>query len=100
MPHVIVELYAGRSESDKKALAARITKAVMDTLNAVNESVSVAIEDVDPKDWLEKVYRPDIETKADFTRNQDTILTPDRIARGKDGSAYITPSGTISLASR
>jgi 4-oxalocrotonate tautomerase len=29
------------------------------------ESVSVGIEDVEPKDWTEKVYKPDIIAKPD-----------------------------------
>jgi 4-oxalocrotonate tautomerase len=60
MPHVIVKLYAGRSQKDKARLAAEITKAVMSTLKAGEESVSVGIEDVEPEDWAEKVYKPDI----------------------------------------
>jgi 4-oxalocrotonate tautomerase len=60
MPHVIVKLYSGRSEQQKEKLAAEVTKAVMTTLNYGEESVSVAIEDVEPKDWAEKVYRPNI----------------------------------------
>jgi 4-oxalocrotonate tautomerase len=60
MPHVIVKLYSGRSEQQKAKLAAELTKAVMATLNYGEESVSVAIEDVEPKDWAEKVYKPDI----------------------------------------
>jgi 4-oxalocrotonate tautomerase len=32
----------------------------MDTLKVGEESVSVGIEDVKPKDWAERVFRPDI----------------------------------------
>lgn len=60
MPHVIVKMYSGRSEKQKARLAEEITKAVTTTLNYGEESVSVAIEDVDPQDWLEKVYKADI----------------------------------------
>jgi len=60
MPHVIVKLYSGRSEQQKNALAEAITKAVMSTLKSGEESVSVAIEDVEPGNWAEQVYRPDI----------------------------------------
>lgn len=60
MPHVIVKMYSGRSDKQKTRLAEEITKAVMTTLNYGEESVSVAIEDVEPKDWVEKVYKPDI----------------------------------------
>jgi 4-oxalocrotonate tautomerase len=63
MPHVIVKLYAGRSERQKAELAEAITKAVTETLGYGEESVSVGIEDVPPKDWTEQVYRPDILAK-------------------------------------
>jgi len=60
MPHVIVKLYSGKSEQQKRKLADEITKAVTTVLNYGEESVSVAIEDVDPTDWSEQVFRPDI----------------------------------------
>ena len=60
MPHIIVKLYTGRSDKQKAKLAEEITKAVTSTLNSGAEAVSVGIEDVDPKDWTEKVYKPEI----------------------------------------
>ncbi len=60
MPHVIVKLWSGKSEKQKTRLAGEITKAVMATLNYGEEAVSVATEEVEPKDWTEKVYKPDI----------------------------------------
>ena len=65
MPHVIVKLWPGKSEEQKKRLADKISKDVMDVLNYGEESVSVAMEEVSPKDWAEKVYKPDIEAKPD-----------------------------------
>lgn len=63
MPHVIVKLHSGRSEQQKAKLAEEVTKAVMAALNSGEESVSVGIEDVEPSDWTEKVYKPDILAK-------------------------------------
>jgi 4-oxalocrotonate tautomerase len=60
VPHVVVKLYAGRSNKQKTELAEAITKAVMTTLNQGEEAVSVGIEDVRPDDWVEKVFRPEI----------------------------------------
>jgi len=60
MPHVIVKLWPGKSEEQKNRLADRITKDVMTVLDYGEESVSVAIEEVKPEDWAEKVYKPDI----------------------------------------
>jgi 4-oxalocrotonate tautomerase len=65
MPHVIVKLYAGKSERQKQALAQAVTEAVTRSLNYRDESVSVGIEDVEPKDWAATVYSPDIIDKQD-----------------------------------
>ena len=63
MPHVLVKLWPGKSEQQKKRLALEITHAVMTTLSYGEESVSVGIEEVDAKDWMEKVYNPEIRAK-------------------------------------
>jgi 4-oxalocrotonate tautomerase len=60
MPHVIVKLWPGKSEQQKKNLAEELTNAVMSTLNYGQESVSVGIEEVKPQDWTDQVYKPDI----------------------------------------
>ncbi len=60
MPHVIVKLWPGKSEQQKAQLAKDIVNDVMTVLNYGEESVSVAFEEVEPHDWAEKVYQPDI----------------------------------------
>ncbi|HEY5894476.1 MAG TPA: tautomerase family protein [Chthoniobacterales bacterium] len=60
MPHVIVKLWPGKSEQQKIRLAKEIAQDVMGVLNYGEKSVSVAIEEVKPQDWAEKVYGPDI----------------------------------------
>ncbi|MBD0373612.1 MAG: tautomerase family protein [Pyrinomonadaceae bacterium] len=60
MPHVIVKLWPGKSEEQKVRLAEEIVRDVTKVLNYGEESVSVAIEEVKPQDWAEKVYQPDI----------------------------------------
>ena len=60
MPHVIVKLWPGKSEEQKTRLAEEIVKDVTKVLNYGEESVSVAIEEVAPEGWAEKVYQPDI----------------------------------------
>jgi 4-oxalocrotonate tautomerase len=64
MPHVIVKLWLGKSEEQKNRLAERITQDVMEVLNYGAESVSVALEEVAPQDWEDKVYRPDIDEQT------------------------------------
>ena len=65
MPHVSVKLWPGRSEQTKQRLADAIVKDVVNIVGCGEESVSVAIEEVDPKDWKEKVYDPLIRRKMD-----------------------------------
>jgi 4-oxalocrotonate tautomerase len=65
MPHVIVKLHSGRSELQKAKLAELITQAVMTGAHCAEQSVSVSIEDVEPAEWTEKVYKPDIAGQAD-----------------------------------
>jgi 4-oxalocrotonate tautomerase len=60
MPHVIVKLWPGKSETQKERQAERITAAVTEVLHYGDESVSVAFEEVGAKDWKEQVYKPDI----------------------------------------
>lgn len=64
MPHVIVKLWPGKSEAQKRRLAQAITKDIATLLNYGDESVSVAMEEVSPAEWSEKVYGPDIVEKA------------------------------------
>jgi 4-oxalocrotonate tautomerase len=60
MPHVIVKLYPGRSEEQKIRLAEKIAKDVVAVIKCEEKSVSVAIEEIRPEDWADKVYKPDI----------------------------------------
>jgi 4-oxalocrotonate tautomerase len=63
MPHVIVKLWPGKSEKQKAKLAEEITRAVITVLNYGEESVSVAMEEVEPNAWMDKVYTPDVISK-------------------------------------
>lgn len=64
MPHVIVKLYPGRSEQQKAQLAEAIVNDVMAIAKVGRDAVSVAIEEVKPGDWNDKVYKPDILSAA------------------------------------
>ncbi len=65
MPHVIVKLYPGRSDEKKKELAEAIMKDVVSIARCTESAVSVAIEEITPEDWPEKVYKPDILEKEE-----------------------------------
>ena len=60
MPHISIKLYPGRSEQQKVQLAEQIVKDVISLLESSEDSISVAIEEINPEDWVEKVYQPEI----------------------------------------
>lgn len=60
MPHVIVKLWPGKSDDQKRRLSDAIVRDVTSVLNYGDESVSVAFEEVAARDWKAKVYEPDI----------------------------------------
>ena len=62
MPHVIIKMYPGRSEQDKSRLAEQIVKDITTIAKCGEAAVSVAIEEVKPADWADKVYRPEIQS--------------------------------------
>ena len=65
MPHVIVKFYKGRTDDVKLQLAKQIVKDVMEATGCEEKVVSVAIEEFDPTEWPEKVYKPDIIDKKE-----------------------------------
>jgi 4-oxalocrotonate tautomerase len=65
MPHIIVKLWPGKSENQKKELADAITKDVMRIFDYDEDAVSVAMDEVSASDWKEKVYKEDIIANSD-----------------------------------
>ena len=49
-----------------RAFAEAIVEDVVNIIGCGEESVSVAIEEIDPKEWKEKVYDPMIRRKMDI----------------------------------
>jgi 4-oxalocrotonate tautomerase len=60
MPHVVVKMWAGKSEAQKTALSEAMVEALKATIGSSDSSISVAIEDVAPQDWMQQVYAPEI----------------------------------------
>ena len=55
MTHIIVKLWPGRFEQQKTRLAQEIVKDVVAIAKCEEKSVSVAIEEIKPEGWAEKV---------------------------------------------
>jgi 4-oxalocrotonate tautomerase len=60
MPHVSIKLYSGRDEEAKVRLTEKIAQAVVEETGCRDAVVSVAIQEVEPEDWAQTVYQPDI----------------------------------------
>jgi len=65
MPHVAIKLFPGKTEEQKVELAEAIRQSMLSIFKSTDQSISIAFEEVDTKDWLETVYKPEIEAKAD-----------------------------------
>ncbi len=65
MPHIIIKMYPGRTEQQKKQLTDAIVKDVVTYARVGENSISVAIEEISPGEWTEKVYKPDIQKNWD-----------------------------------
>ena len=51
MPHIIVKLWPGKSIKQKQMLSDAIVRDVTSILDYGDESVSVAFEEVSPREW-------------------------------------------------
>ena len=65
MPHVAIKLFPGKTEEQKTQLTEAIRQSMLSIFKSTDQSISIAFEEVDPKDWLETVYKPEIESKPD-----------------------------------
>lgn len=66
MPHISIKCYPGRTEEQKKFLAERITKDIVDIFGTQERSVSVSIQDVPPEEWDVEVWDKEIEPQRDY----------------------------------
>lgn len=60
MPHISIKLWPGKSEEQKQQLAEAIAKNFREILGSSETSISIGMEEVDSKDWTEKVYKTEI----------------------------------------
>ncbi len=65
MPHIAVKMFPGRTDEQKQEFAAKVVEAAKSIFGSSDESLSVAILDVDPAKWDVEVYGPDIQGNED-----------------------------------
>ena len=66
MPHVEIKCFSGRTEEQKIRCAEKVADDIASILGCEISSVSVAIKDVDEKDWKEEVWDKNIVTDKDY----------------------------------
>lgn len=55
MPHIDINMFAGRDDETKKRVADALVETMIKELGCAKEHLSVAIHDVDPAEWDEKI---------------------------------------------
>ena len=65
MPHIVVKMYPGRTEEQKSAFTEKIVECALKELQCRKEALSVAIEEVSPEEWMDRVYTPEIEGRVE-----------------------------------
>lgn len=61
MPHIDIKHFpVSMDEASKKEFIASITLVVKSAFGCQEEAISIAIEPIDPKDWSDRVYEPEI----------------------------------------
>ena len=66
MPHVEIKCFSGRTDEQKTRCAEKIAEDIAEILGCETSSVSVAIKDIPPEDWKEKVWDTDIVPDAEY----------------------------------
>ena len=55
MPHITIDMFAGRDDETKKRVADAIVETMIKELGCQPSHLSVAIHDVKPENWNEEV---------------------------------------------
>lgn len=66
MPHVAIKLFPGKTEEQKIQLTEEIRQSLLSVFKSTDASISVSFEEIQPQDWIEACYKPDIESKPEL----------------------------------
>ncbi len=65
MPHITVKMWPGKTPEQKRELACRLEKDLMEVVGAPSEGISVVILDVDKPDWDREVCQKELAPNRD-----------------------------------
>ncbi|MCQ2593973.1 MAG: tautomerase family protein [Treponemataceae bacterium] len=71
MPHITVQMYPGRTDEQKAALAKALAETASKSLHREIEHFSVSVVDVPQDEWKEKVYN-----SAADPNNKEVFVRP------------------------
>ncbi|MGF1703652.1 tautomerase PptA [Photobacterium makurazakiensis] len=67
MPHVSIKHFpVSVSEKQKEILVNKINQVITETLGCDEGAISISLEAVQPDNWQQEVYLPEIDTKSKF----------------------------------
>jgi len=64
MPYIAIKAYP-KDEKTKKEVCEKINKIFLETWGCKPEAISISFEEFAPGEWEEKVYKDEVEKKAD-----------------------------------
>jgi len=65
MPHIIVKMYPDRTPAEKADMARRLALDLQDNMGYAFDNVSVSVVEIEPDQWMQAVYEPDIANAVD-----------------------------------
>lgn len=66
MPHVSIKCYPGKTAEEKKKLAEKIAKDIMEIFKVEEDGISVTIQDIQKEEWEKEVWRKEIVGKEEL----------------------------------
>ncbi|MBU2060310.1 MAG: tautomerase family protein [Bacteroidetes bacterium] len=66
MPHIHIKHFPSISDEQKCSFSVRLSTLISEVFNCSEDVVSIALEEVEPDVWHEKVYQPDIVSKRNL----------------------------------
>lgn len=66
MPHVVIKMWPGRTEEQKKACAREVKDAVVRTLGVPANVTSVSVQEIPQSQWNTRVVEGEMKTEGEL----------------------------------
>lgn len=64
MPYIAIKAYP-KDDETKKKLVEKINEAFLEIWGCPKEAISISLEEINPADWDEQVFKPQIQPNED-----------------------------------